>query len=288
MTGFARAEGTAADLTWVWELKSVNGRTLDVRCRLPPGLDRLEPVVRAGIGKPLKRGNVSVNLAIQRASGQAPLAINRAALDRVLALQSELSGLVDSAPPRLEALLAVPGVVERGSGDGLADPGLDRELVEGFSRALAQLVGARLEEGARLVVVLNGQLAEIERLMTAAGALVQQKPEAMRERLASQLAQLLEAKPPVSEERLAQELALLAVKGDVREELDRLGSHLAQARELLAAGGAVGRRLDFLCQEFNREANTLCSKSTEVGLTRLGLDLKTVIDQLREQVQNLE
>jgi uncharacterized protein (TIGR00255 family) len=158
----------------------------------------------------------------------------------------------------------------------------------GFGQALADLLRARNEEGARLGQVLKGHLDEIERLRGQAAALAAEKPDWMREKLAAQLALLLEAKPPVAEDRLAQELALIAVKGDVREELDRLSAHVAQARELLAQGGAVGRRLDFLCQEFNREANTLCSKSTDVGLTRIGLDLKSAIDQLREQVQNLE
>jgi uncharacterized protein (TIGR00255 family) len=284
MTGFARAEGETSGLTWVWEARSVNGRGLDVRCRLPPGLDRLDPTVRAETAKRLKRGNVSVTLSLSRAAGAAPFTVDRAVLDQVLALQTELHGRVDRAPPRLESLLLVPGVLDRGGLAEAVDEAVEKALLAGFAEALARLVAARSEEGGRLRSVLLAEIDEMERLAASAAL----RPEAVRERLRLQVQDLLGSVPALSEERLAQEAALLAAKGDIREELDRLSAHVAQARAMLGEGGAIGRRLDFLSQEFNRESNTLCSKSQDVALTRIGLALKTVIDQFREQIQNVE
>lgn len=288
MTGFARAEGETSGLSWVWEARSVNGRGLDVRCRLPSGLDRLDPVVRAEATKQLKRGNVSVTLTLSKAAGAPPFTVDRAVLDQVLALHTDLMGRVDRAPPRIEALLQIPGVLDRGGLADAIDEKVENALLAGFSQALKRLIGARAEEGARLKTVLLGQIGEIERLTAEAAGAAVLRPEAVKERLRQQISELVDAVPALSEERLAQELALLAAKGDVREELDRLGAHIGQARDMLNEGGAIGRRLDFLSQEFNRESNTVCSKSQDVSLTRIGIALKSVIDQFREQIQNVE
>ncbi len=288
MTGFARAEGETGGLSWTWEARSVNGRGLDVRCRLPSGLDRLDPIVRAEVAKQLKRGNVSLTLSVSRAAGAPPFTVDRAVLDQVLALQSDLMGRVDRAPPRLEALLQIPGVLDRAGPAEAIDEKAEKALLAGFSQALKRLVAARSEEGQRLGTVLLGQVEEIERLAVEAASSASLRPEAVKERLKAQIQELLDAVPALPEERLAQELALMAAKGDIREELDRLSAHVGQARDMLKEGGAIGRRLDFLSQEFNRESNTLCSKSQDVTLTRIGIQLKTVIDQFREQIQNVE
>jgi uncharacterized protein (TIGR00255 family) len=288
MTGFARAEGETGGLAWAWEVRSVNGRGLDIRCRLPAGLDRLDPPARTEATRQLKRGNVSVNLSLSRAAGASPFQVDRNVLDQLLALQADLLGRIDRAPPRLENLLLIPGVLDRGGLADAIDEKIEKALQAGFAQALNRLVAARAEEGGRLAQVLGGHLDEIEKLAAEAAGTAALRPDAVKERLKLQVQALLEAVPALPEERLAQELALLAVKGDVREELDRLAAHVAQARDLLEEGGAIGRRLDFLSQEFNREANTLCSKSQDVALTRIGISLKSVIDQFREQIQNIE
>lgn len=288
MTGFARTEGETSGLSWIWEARSVNGRGLDVRCRLPSGLDRLDPMVRAEATKQLKRGNVSVTLTLSKAAGAPPFTVDRAVLDQVLALQSELMGRVDRAPPRIEHLLQIAGVLDRGGLADAIDEKVEKALLAGFTQVLKRLIGARAEEGARLKSVLLGQIDEIERLTAEAAGAAVLRPEAVKERLRQQIRELLEAVPTLPEDRLAQEMALLAAKGDVREELDRLAAHIGQARDMLNEGGAIGRRLDFLSQEFNRESNTVCSKSQDVALTRIGIALKSVIDQFREQIQNVE
>ncbi|MDM7946881.1 MAG: YicC/YloC family endoribonuclease [Oceanibaculum nanhaiense] len=290
MTGFARAEGQHDGLGWAWELKSVNGRGLDIRTRAPQGFESLEPLARQKLGEALKRGNVNVSLVVERRAGEAGIRINRAVLDQVLALQAELAGKVDAAPPRLDSLLAVRGVVEAGEEDAdeEARAARDADVLAGLEQAVKALVTSRLEEGARLGAMLTGHLDRIEELTTQAKALGSVQPEALKARLRQQVLELLEASPALNEDRLAQEAALLATKADIREELDRLAAHIAAARELMQAGSQIGRRFDFLCQEFNREANTLCSKSGDTELTRIGLELKAVIDQLKEQVQNVE
>ena len=288
MTGFARAEGETGGLSWVWEARSVNGRGLDVRCRLPSGLDRLDATVRAEVAKHLKRGNVSVTLSLSRAAGAPPFTVDRAVLDQILALQADLLGRIDRTPPRLEGLLLIPGVLDRGGLVETIDERAEKVLLGGFAQALKGLVAARSEEGGRLAGVLAGQIDEIERLSAEAAGAAALRPEAVKERLRAQVQVLLDAVPALPEERLVQELALLTAKGDVREELDRLSAHIGQARDMLKEGGSIGRRLDFLSQEFNRESNTLCSKSQDVTLTRIGIALKSVIDQFREQIQNVE
>jgi uncharacterized protein (TIGR00255 family) len=290
MTGFARAGGQDAGLAWSFELKCVNGRALEVRCRLPSGYDALEPGLRSAAATALQRGNLSVLLQVAPAGGAAPIRINRAALDALIALVRELGALEGIAPARLDGLLAVRGVVEsiEPDEDEAARERRFALLRDGFATALDALVAARRAEGAALGALLARTLDAIGALIARAEASAPMRLEAVRERLRLQVKALLEAGAPLSEERLAQELALLAVKLDVREELDRLAVHRDAARALLAAGGAVGRRLDFLAQEFNREANTLCAKSADAELTAIGLELKATIDQFREQVQNIE
>ncbi len=291
MTGFARAEGSQGGVSWAWELKSVNSKSLDLRLRLPPGFDYLEPALRTSLGQRIKRGAIAATLTITREAGAGGgLRINRAALDQILALAEELTGKIEAAPPRLDGLLALRGVLESGGEEETAE---EREtlapvFIAGWENALANLIAMRAAEGARLETVLRERLAEMTSLAAAAEASAAAQPAAIRARLRALVAALLEASPVLPEERLAQEAALLVARADIREELDRLAAHLAAAQDLLREGVAIGRRFDFLCQEFHREANTLCSKSADVELTRIGLALKVAIEQLREQVQNVE
>ena len=290
MTGFARAEGAQDGYSWSWELRSVNARNLDVRFRLPSGLDRLEPRLRQAVGERFRRGNLNASLSLARAEGVSELRVNREVLEQVLALVEELAGRIESAPPRIDGLLSVRGVLEPAEEEETEEgrARLDAALLAGFADALAALAVARSEEGARLAVLVAGHLDRIAELAETAREVAASQPAALERRLREQVAALVESEPRLSEERLAQEVALLVARADVREEIDRLVAHVEAARELAAAGEAVGRRLDFLCQEFNREANTLCSKASALDLTRVGLDLKAAVEQLREQVQNVE
>ncbi len=294
MTGFARADGESgneAGLTrWHWELRSVNGKGLDVRFRLPSGFEGLEPRLREEMAKHLKRGNVQATLTIDRVRAAAPLRVNEEAMDAVLAALAALQQRIELMPPRPEGILALKGILEISEGEESEEEHaeLEKLVLVSFGEAVVSLARARTDEGARLETVLREQVGEIERLTQQAAASPSVGIEAMRARLRAQVAELLGASPSLSEERLAQEAALLATKADVREEIDRLIAHVAQARELFAGLEPAGRRLDFLTQEFNREANTLCSKAADVSLTRIGLELKAVIDQLREQIQNVE
>lgn len=287
MTGFGRAAGEWRGAAWTWELRSVNGRGLDVRLRLPGGLDGLEPALREAAAGALGRGNVNATLTLKR--DETPrVAPDAAMLEQVLQLAQELAARIPGAPPpRAEALLALPGVLRpvQAERDEEAEAALQAALQEGFAAALQGLVAARRAEGARLAAVLATLLDEIAALVGEAAALAAEQPALQRERLRAALADL---QAQVPEERLAQEVALLAQRADVREEIDRLGAHIEAARALLAEGARVGRKLDFLVQEFVREANTLCSKSASVGLTAQGLALKAAIERLREQVQNVE
>jgi len=290
MTGFARAEGHEDGVSWVWEVKSVNSKSLDLRVRVPPGFESVELPLRAALARRVKRGAVSVTLSLSRAAAGGGLRVNREALAQVAALAQELVAQGKAAPPRADGLLALRGVLE--SGEEFEDEA-QRErrhaaLLASFERALDGLVTMRAAEGERLIPALEARLAEIARLVAHAEDNAAVQPAALKARLDAMVADLLGAAPALSPERLAQEAALLVAKADVREELDRLSAHIAAARALIDEGGALGRRFDFLCQEFNREANTLCSKSADVPLTRIGLALKAAIEQLREQVQNIE
>ena len=289
-----RAEGHADGLSWVWELKSVNSKQLDLRFRLPPGFDALEIPLRTGLAQRLKRGAVSVTLSMSKAAAGAGLRVNRVALAEIVKAVRELEGEIEAAPPRLDGLLALRGVLE--STEEVEDDAIRERrqvaLLAGWEKALDDLAAMRLAEGERLQPVLEARLAEISDLVASAESSAAAQPAALKARLTELVGELLDAAPALPEERLAQEAALLVAKADVREELDRLTAHVQDARGLIAGGakgsGGVGRKLDFLAQEFNREANTLCSKSADIALTRVGLALKAVIDQFREQAQNVE
>lgn len=288
MTGFARSEGDVLGISWVWEIKSVNGKSLDLRVRLGPGFDSLEPQLRALLTQRFRRGNVSANLGVTR-TAPAAVRVNRETLAQLVGLMNELAGEIEAAPPRIDGLLALRGVVETVEDE--ADAVLEERrqaVLASWANALEKLTDARAEEGARLATVLRTQLADMTRLVEAAAACAAAQPAAIRERLQTMLVNLADLVPGMPEERVAQEMALLVARSDIREELERLRAHLGQAADLLQQEEAVGRRLDFLCQELNREANTLCSKSADIELTRIGLSLKAAVEQFREQVQNIE
>jgi uncharacterized protein (TIGR00255 family) len=289
MTGFARTEGSVETVAWAWELRSVNGRTLELRFRLPNGWDSLEAGWRDLAGKVLKRGNVTANLTIKRQS-ETRLELDPAALEQVLKIATDLHRrIAGSAPPRAEALLSLPGVLRQAQADQQEEKATAAADVQaGFAAALADLVVSRQAEGARLAAVLNRQLDEIAALCKTAAEQAAGQPAAQRARMLENLQTLLRETPNLPEERVAQEVAIMASRSDVREELDRLTSHIAAAHDLMGDAVNIGRKLDFLIQEFNREANTLCSKSATPALTSTGLKLKAAIEQLREQVQNIE
>ena len=288
MTGFARAEGDDLGISWVWEMKSVNSKSLDLRLRLAPGFDSLEPQLRALLAQRFRRGNFSASLAVTRTT-PAVVRVNRETLAQLVALMNELAGEIEAAPPRIDGLLALRGVIEMVEDE--PDAVLEerrRAVLDSWRIALDRLANARAEEGARLSAVLRNQLAEMIALVEAAVECAAAQPAAIRERLQTMLASLADLAPGMPEERVAQEMALLVARSDIREELERLRAHIEQAADLLRQEEAVGRRLDFLCQELNREANTLCSKSADIELTRIGLSLKAAVEQFREQVQNIE
>ena len=290
MTGFARADGAAGSTSWHWELRSVNGRGLDLRLRLPPGFEGLEPRVREAANKRLARGSLSINLNVKRSEGVSQIRLNEPALRQVLAALDKLQAMANVEAPRAEGLLGIRGVLEFVEADEGEEAARARAeaMLASLGQALESLVAARAGEGRRLEAVIVEQLVSIEKLVEAVQRSPARTPEAIRQRLKEQLNRLLEPGVPLDETRLYQEAALLATRADVEEELKRLTAHIAGARELLASGEPAGRRLDFLAQEFNREANTLCSKANDAETTRAGLELKAVIDQLREQVQNIE
>ncbi len=289
MTGFARADGVSGSYVWGWELKSVNGKGLDLRLRIPPSWDPVEVAVRART-KALARGTVYANLSVRR-EGLAPVVrVNDSVLSAVLATMRDLAGRIDSQPATIDGILNVKGVMEVLDQTESEDEhrAAETAVIEGFDLALATLLEMRRHEGAALDAVLAARLDAIAALAARAETAPGRHPEAIKARLADQVAALLETSDRFDADRLHQEAILIAAKADVREELDRLAAHVAQARRLLAEGGPVGRRLDFLSQELNREVNTLCAKSNDVELTTIGLELKSVVEQFREQVQNLE
>ncbi len=288
MTGFARAEGALGETRWVWEIKSVNGRGLEPRFRLPPGYDFLELDLRKALSEKFSRGSFNAFLSLKGAAVEGAFVVNRAALSSAIKLVEEIRLAVDCDKPRPEGLLALRGVVEQESAldDEDARAALAAALKKSFEDALALLAHARLSEGAAIGALISSQLDAISRLTADARANAEAAPAAIRARIAAQLADLLAGS--IDEARLAEEASMLALRADIREELDRLDAHVEAGRALVAKGGVIGRKLDFLTQEFNREANTLCSKAQDMALKRIGLDLKGVIDQMREQVQNLE
>lgn len=291
MTGFARADGRGGTHRWTWEVRSVNGKSLDVRLRLPPGYEFLETGARERIAGKLARGNVQITLTMQEQPGVARARINEMVLaDIVAALQKLGEWLPKAAPPTLDGILALRGVME--TVDEIDDEAtrttLANAIFADLEAALEALVADRRREGAAIGAVLTSRLDAIDVAVKAAEASPARSPEAIRARLKEQIEALLQASPTLDPDRLHQEAVIIATRADIREEIDRLVAHTAAARALLAEAEPVGRRLDFLAQELNRETNTLCAKSNDRGLTALGLELKALVDQFREQVQNLE
>ncbi|MCY0094494.1 YicC/YloC family endoribonuclease [Hoeflea ulvae] len=290
MTGFARHEGEAEGCRFVWELRSVNGKGLDVRLRLPQGFEALEQPVRKAAAAALTRGNLQVSLSVNAKGAAVEAVVNEAALEAVIGLVDKLALRIDARKPALDGILNIKGVLE------FRDPELsdemraarDRAVLAGFMVALEALRSMRLSEGAALARVLGDQVDRIEVLTLAVESDPSRSPENIRARLAEQVASLMDTGAGLDRDRLHMEAALLATKADLREEIDRLKAHVEAARALLSGDSAAGRRLDFLAQEFNRETNTICSKSNAAAVTAIGLDLKVLIDQFREQVQNLE
>jgi uncharacterized protein (TIGR00255 family) len=290
MTGFARGHGVAGTYAWAWEIKSVNSKGLDLKLRLPPGWDAIEPIVRSRAAEALARGSVFANLTVNREGAPAVVRVNEPVLAAVLGAVKGLSGKVEASPPSLDGILSLKGVIEVAEAEETEDErrAAETEIVQGFGRVIESLTAMRHVEGQALGRLLAARLTEIAALAARAEAAPGRKPEAIKARLAEQVASLLDNSQRFDADRLHQEAILLATKADIREELDRLAAHVAQARKLLADGGPIGRKLDFLSQELNRESNTLCAKAGDVELTNIGLELKAVVEQFREQVQNLE
>lgn len=290
MTGFARHEGEVDGFRFVWELRSVNGKNLDVRLRLPQGFEAIEQPVRKAVAAALTRGNLQVSLSINAASTSVEAVVNEAALDAVIELVNRLEDRMDARKPALDGILNIKGVLEFRDPElsETAREGRHQAVLAGFMKALEELKTMRRSEGAALASVLGGQVDRIGELTLAVEADPSRSPEAIRARLSQQVASLMDTGATLDRDRLHMEAALLATKADLREEIDRLKAHVEAARALISGEAAAGRRLDFLAQEFNRETNTICSKSNAAPVTAIGLDLKVLIDQFREQVQNLE
>ncbi|MEA2930294.1 MAG: hypothetical protein QOG38_2722 [Hyphomicrobiales bacterium] len=290
MTGFARADGVSGAYHWSWELKSVNAKGFELRLRLPAGWDAIEPALRGSAAKALARGTVYANLTVQRAGVPPVVRVNEPVLAAVLATMREVAKRIDTDRPSIDGILGLKGVIEVIDEDEHEDERRAGEaaVIAGFGAALASLIDMRRREGDALAAVLGGRLDEIAALTARAESAPGRKPEAIKARLADQIATLLDSSTRFDPDRLHQEALLMASKADIREEIDRLVAHVAQARGLIGEGGPAGRKLDFLSQELNRESNTLCAKSNDVELTTIGLELKTVVEQFREQVQNLE
>jgi uncharacterized protein (TIGR00255 family) len=290
MTGFARGHGVCGSYAWAWEIKSVNSKGLDLRLRLPPGWEAIETVLRARAVETLTRGSIQAGLSIERTGAAVAVRVNTAVLEAVLAAARQLARRIEASPPTLDGLLGLKGVLE------VSDPeenegerrGAEAAVATGFAEVIAALAAMRRHEGENLARVLAARLNEIAALTERAERAPSRRPEAIRARLAEQVATLLAQSELFDHDRLHQEAILIATKADVREELDRLAAHVAQAQSLIGQGGPIGRRLDFLAQELNREANTLCAKANDVELTNIGLELKAAVEQFREQVQNVE
>ena len=290
MTGFARSQGASGPYAFEWELKSVNAKGFDLRMRLPPGWDELESFAKKRASEVLSRGTVYANFNVKRTNALSTVRVNEDVLASILRVATMLAGKIDAVAPSIDGLLSIKGVIEvvEPESDEAEDKTARDAAAGAFDQALAHLVDMRRREGTALGQILLQRMNEIEHLSGKAEAAPGRKPDAIKARLSEQIALLLETSDRFDPDRLNQEALLIAAKADIREELDRIASHVAQAREMIARGGPVGRRLDFLAQEFNREVNTCCSKSNDVELTNTGLEMKNVVEQFREQVQNLE
>jgi uncharacterized protein (TIGR00255 family) len=290
MTGFARRHGVCGSYAWAWEIKSVNGKGLDLRLRLPPGWDAIEAGLRSHAAETLARGSIQASLTIER-SGVAPaVQVNTAVVDALVTAARQLARRIEASPPTLDGLLGLKGVIDIGEASENEEERRSAEeaVKAGFAEAIAALAEMRRHEGAALARVLGSRLDEIAALTRRAELVPGRQPEAIRARIAEQIATLLAQSERFDPDRLHQEALLIATKADVREELDRLAAHVAQSKALIEQGGPIGRRLDFLAQEFNREANTLCAKANDLELTNIGMELKAAVEQFREQVQNVE
>ncbi len=290
MTGFARSSGAGDGFRWNWEIKSVNNKGLEVRCKLPGFLDGFDLQIKKAASGALSRGSVYISLSVDREGDDAEFMVHEDRLRTLIDVSAKYAHIKGVHNATIGALLGIKGVVDLAVRDTTEEERaeLERLLIADLSPLLDDLKAARRDEGIRMQQVLEGQLDSIAHLASSARTTAGDRLEAMHNRFRQQLAKLEAVDKPVSEDRLAQEVAMMAVKADIQEELDRLDSHVEEARSLLASNKPVGRRLDFLCQEFNREANTLCSKAGDTALTKIGLDLKALIDQFREQIQNIE
>lgn len=290
MTGFSRGSAARDGFHWQWEVKSVNGKALDVRCRMPAGFEALEQDLRAAVAESFKRGNFQISLTVSGAVQEETVRLNDRVLDQLVAAGERLRNKIGGEALRADVLLSLRGVLEVSTPeeDEVAIAQRNAAMLDSFAATLKALVNARREEGERLQAIIMGQIDRIAELAAAARGNPARSVEAVRARLAEQVARLMETGSGFDPDRLHQEAVMLATRSDIQEELDRLDSHVAAARALLASSDSVGRKFDFLAQEFNREANTLCSKAADNTMTTIGLDLKTVIDQLREQIQNIE
>jgi uncharacterized protein (TIGR00255 family) len=290
MTGFARSHGASGPYAFEWELKSVNAKGFDLRLRLPPGWEELEALAKKRAADVLSRGTVYANFNVKRTNAQSAVRVNEDVLASVLRVAGTLASKIDAVAPSIDGLLAIKGVIEvvEPEADETEDKAAKDAAIAAFDQALTNLVEMRRREGRALGQILLQRMDEIEQLAKKAESAPGRKPEAIKARLAEQIAMLMETSDRFDPDRLSQEALLIAAKADIREELDRIASHIAQTRDMIAKGGPVGRRLDFLAQEFNREVNTCCSKSNDIELTNTGLEMKNVVEQFREQVQNLE
>ena len=292
MTGFASAHGAIAGLRFTWELKSVNGKGLDLRLKLAPGFEAIETQLRDMTAQFFRRGSMQANLQVTSQAPASILKVNESALNAAILIAENLAERLNKPMPDVAALMAMPGVIENTNtaNETLTDAETSarhQAVAQCFAVALENLNKARLEEGARLAQILSQQISRLEELTELARAAATHVPQAQLARLSEQMEKLI-GTHGLDAQRLHQEAALMAARADISEEVDRLCAHIAAARALMAASEPQGRKFDFLCQEFNREANTLCAKSADSEITRLGLELKSVIDQFREQVQNIE
>jgi len=290
MTGFADAQGAHQGARWRWEARSVNGRGLDLRLRLPPGFDSIEPAARVLANERFRRGNIQATLSFDSPESGRAFKVDPVALAAAVKIAREVAAETGLPPARIDGILALKGVIAQDEPLALETPARaarDAAILETLANAFDALARARAAEGAKLTAVFANVMGEIEQLTRDADKVAATQPAQLREKLLQQVRELIQARE-LSEDRIAQEAALLAARADVREELDRLRAHAQEAHTLMASKDAVGRKLDFLAQEFNREANTLCSKSSDIQLTRIGLALKAAVDQFREQAQNVE
>jgi uncharacterized protein (TIGR00255 family) len=289
MTGFARVDGAADGFGWTWELRSVNGKGLDVRLRLNGGFERLEAKVRDAVSKRFKRGNMGVTLNVTRSGDSNAYSVNRELLAELVQIAEEFDTTSSLSAGTIADLMNVRGVLEayEPQEDEATRDANDAAVLASLNEAIDQMAAHRAEEGEKLDAMLRGHVDNIEATVSRAENCESARADAIKDRLKRQVEELMDA-GKFDSERLHQEAAILATKADIREEIDRLKAHISAARDMFTKGGAVGRKLDFLCQEFNREANTLCSKANDIELTNCGMELKVIIDQLREQVQNVE